>query len=502
MDHSDVTVAAIMRDNPYRLSALSTPDKAKALALGAAGGVAGAASGNLLAKAAGGGKMARVTAAVVGVVAASTAVTAVVAGMVKQAFRFTFQGFSRAMPPTPKSRARFIGQAVALAVREKRGHGFAPIIRELRDKGFEREAILLENHWAKHSQDEFTQAMDNWLDELATRSPETIKHIKRQSVVMALASREFTHGMPPAERDATLVQGMIAAAAHDIGKLSLDPELLHKPTRIDTPVLEQLIADYARNTPDYPEKAEHLEFLRLLNGGRIPMDETARGTDIYPVADILRQITEQPLLGEPGFASEALKFSCRAHYDNIRQRALEAGVAWLPADQESALLNHGRRGTLTQEECTIIGEHDTIGMEMLRTIAPSQGVAVPPALIDMRPDAPPMDDARLTTLREWIKLSDMLEATTGQRAYNRDNGKNLNIAEAMQVLADAAAHGHLGTQVLAQCQAAQLAEQYGALYRDIPKARGDHPQPVVQAKHAHDEKIKHAPQPGPAHPKH
>lgn len=410
-------------------------------------------------------------------VVAQTA-TKVVTGALKSAFR----GFSKHFLPTPERRSQFLAQAKTMAGRKQHQlSAWKSIVDELKDKGLEREAALLEKHLAKHGHEPFYQAMENWLQQLAVQSPETLQHIQRQAVAIALTVEAFGKDMPQQARDALMVKALVAGAAHDIGKLSIDPELLHKAHRIDHALLEIALGQYQQLVPDYPGKALDMEFLRMLNGGRIPFDSAAEGKDVYSVSDIIAQVNNAPLLGEPDFASPELKFSCKAHYENIKQKALSCGCGWLPAEQERALLNTNRRGTLTPEEGQVMAVHDKLGVDMLQQVGMPPELGLDVSVVDMSR----YGKAALTgkpdqeQIRQIIELSDQFEAVTGQRAYNRENGKNLTVKEATQVLDKHAEHGLIDKTTVGQFKAAGVAEKYDALYRDIPKGRAE-PQPVLK----------------------
>lgn len=397
-----------------------------------------------------------------------------------------FPGFSGALPLTPQTEAAFFAYADAVSVSGKTG-ALASIVQELATHGQTRHAQILAQHFAQHANEPFYRRLDAWLTETAQRSPETLMHVQRQSVVMAMLSDAAYQGNPNYEK--LVCRAMIAGMAHDIGKISIAPELLHKATRIDKTSLENFLNEYQATVPDYPEKAQHMEFLRMVNGGRIAFGEGA-GNATMNVSDVIAKVTEQPLLGEPDFADADLKASNQKIYGDIKAKAAAAGMQWITPQWEAALLNHGRRGTLSREEGAVMAAHDNIGVEMLKR-------ADIPRHLGFTADVVNMDKTAITTLvpelaelQQMIMLSDVFEATTGQRAYNRENGKNLTPSEALLVLQSEAKRGPLKPETVQQFEASGIAQAYGALYPDIPKQRSVRvPQMQIQARTAHDEAL-------------
>jgi len=393
-----------------------------------------------------------------------------------------FSGFSAALPLTAQSKAAFFEYADHVGVSGKYG-ALQCIVQELATHGQPKHAELLQHHFAQHASEPFYRRLDAWLSDIGERSPETLMHVERQAVLLALVTDSVYQGQP--NYDQLVTRAMIAGMAHDIGKIAVAPELLHKATRIDSGALETFLAEYQAKVPDYPEKAQHMEFLRMLNGGRISI--SGKATDgTLSVSEVIAKVNAQPLLGEPQFADAALKASNQKIYHDIQAKAVSAGMHWITPAWEAALLNHGRRGTLTKAEATIMASHDNLGVEMLARAELPAHLGISPAVIDMdKQGAAANLPPDLAKLQQWIMLSDVFEATTGQRAYNRENGKNLTPSEAIQVLKAEAARGPLKPETVETFETLKLAERYAAFYPDIPQTRSMHtPQPVIQAAQA------------------
>lgn len=397
-----------------------------------------------------------------------------------------YQEFQGVSTQAPESAQQFFHYADQVAKQGKHG-AIQSVLQELYNKGLAEEATLLHNYLATHQQEPFVQAMDSWLTTLAERSPETLQHVQRQSVLMGLIAHQSFRHLEPQARGLAVTRAMLAGLAHDVGKLAIDPNLLHKATRIDTSILETFLAHYEHNVPDYPEKQAHLQFLRMVNGGRIAFGKVqATPENLLSVNEVIDIVTRKPLLGEPEFADDALKASNQAIYNDIKARAEASGMGFMSPEMEADLLNHGRRGTLTKEEGMTMASHDNLGMGMLHHIPFPADLQLSADVVNMDKQ---FDDSHLPEdvkqLRHLVKLTDVFEAVTGQRAYNRENGKNLTPGEAFEVLEADAARGNMNADLLAQFKTSGIAKTYADLYPDIPQYRDiNHPQKAISAKNA------------------
>ena len=384
-----------------------------------------------------------------------------------------FPGFSLTVLPSEATAEAFLEEMDIIAHAPGKPGMWEQITGELRDKGFAHEADLLKRHLSEHGQAPFYRAMDNWLEALSQRSPETALHIRRQSVAMALTTRAMFSDLPDTARDSETVRALIAATAHNVGKLALDPVLLHKPYRVEPEKLETLLTTYQDQVPDYREKAGHIQFLRMLNGGRVPLDTTP-ATDTFSLQDILKRLSEKPQLGEPDFASVALKGSCRRVYEHIKAKTVESGLLF-DAELERALLNDGRRGTVSAQEARVIAVHDALGRKIVERIGLPEELNLHPAIVDLgiAGTVELTRDKRqdLLPIRALIHLTDIMEAVTGQREYNRANGMNKTPDEANQILRQAAKFDHLSKRMVGDFERKHVAADYAALYPDIPKDR-------------------------------
>ena len=66
-----------------------------------------------------------------------------------------------------------------------------------------------------------------------------------------------------------------------------------------------------------------------------------------------------------------------------------------------------------------------------------------------------------------VHMTDLYEATTGERAYNAHNGKDFSHANAMQLLAHEATNGRIAPQNLAAFERAHIAERFQAIEAGI-----------------------------------
>ncbi len=339
------------------------------------------------------------------------------------------------------------------------------IANELESKHLTREAQVLRDYLAKHADSPAFRQLDAWLTKLAAHSPETIQHIKRVAVVAALNAPGFTQGMSDEARADLTARVIIAAAAHDIGKLEIDPKLLEKSSRVDPDQIKQLMS----RMPDYPGKAQDVEFLNMINGGWIAFDKEDKPAAVHSLAECISIVRNDPTLSEPRIADADLKSSNLAHFNAIKERAEKAGVAWLPKEMEDNLLNRGFRGTLTEKEIAVMAKHDPIGKKMFLEAGLDKALGLPADIIQMNKDgrAAVAADPEMAKIHEWISLADKFEAMTGQRAYNRENGKEYTIAEAMRLLEKAG----VDPAILQQFKDSGVAETYGKHY-GIPQERG------------------------------
>lgn len=273
--------------------------------------------------------------------------------------------------------------------------------------------LIVEN---PHQRD-FAKTLELALAVMEKRSPETWKHVLNHTALTMLYYERQTgldKSADPA-RSSQLLTLMIGAIGHDIGKVGLDPELLHKATRISPERLEAVSRQYQAQVPDYPEKLHDLMFLDEANRGRIIFGEQGAAAS-QGNGDLIRDIGKDLRRSESYWLDEAQRQRHNAIWERIQKHACDhVKDGWL-SDAEQGALTLKQRGTVTREEMKIIESHDAMSEAFFKA-AP-----VPEAIAGVR-DIVSMDRFRRegqqqkSALAEVIHATDVFEALTADRCY-------------------------------------------------------------------------------------
>src|SRR5262249_52979102 len=132
-------------------------------------------------------------------------------------------------------------------------------------------------------QREFAKALETTLAVMETRSPETWQHSKNVAA-LAMTYYERQTGLTPENvnnaNQAELLTLMTGALGHDFGKVAIDPQLLHKPGRVDPQKFNAALDHYRKEVPNYPEKLHDAVFLEEANMGHILFAEPGKAASV------------------------------------------------------------------------------------------------------------------------------------------------------------------------------------------------------------------------------
>ena len=236
------------------------------------------------------------------------------------------------------------------------------------------------------------------------------------------------------------------ALGHDIGKIGIDPELLHKDSRIAKDRFAAAVDTFAKSTPNYPEKLHDIVFLEEANLGRIlfaePGQAQAAAANISDLGKDMRRSEEY-------WVSDAARQNHNAIWDRINAQASasipkESG-AWLN-EEERKTLTMPVRGTVTAKEMAVIASHDGMSEELMKALP------LPPEMVGARlivsqdryreDGSQPHKDAPL--LSDVIHTGDVFESITGNRSYRAP----YTVEEAIKVMDGMAKEGKINPAVL------------------------------------------------------
>lgn len=248
---------------------------------------------------------------------------------------------------------------------------------------------------------------------LAERSPETWEHLKHHAALTMMAFKHL-HGDIRSQPEAAL-QALVGALGHDIGKMAIDPKLLHKGTRLAPLRFEQAVATYASRVPDYPQKAHDLQFLQ----------EAQKGNIVFSQDDIsASMVMDEVVPLTTGHRSEThwLTPEGRKLHNKIMGRIDRLARRHIPDAAQGAWLNSAEirqlasdvHGTLTLTERKAMASHDAMGSEFFAQQSLPALFAHLPQMVNMEVKAANADAAKIQSL---IKLTDTFEALTADRSY-------------------------------------------------------------------------------------
>lgn len=289
----------------------------------------------------------------------------------------------------------------------------------------------------------FIKQMEFALAAIAERSPETWQHLKHHAALSLMFYQQQYGAITPQNAIAAL-EVTIAALGHDVGKLGLDPHLLHKNTRLAPERFESLIQQYTKNVPDYPQKAHDLQFLREAQFGKLVF--LPDGTEGFPTQE--ETITFGDLTRSESHLTSAAELAKHNHiFARIEAKALaHMKGAWLNPE-ERAQLASCERGTITPQEKAIINSHDAMS-EAYFTELDRVGL-LPPELKNL-PKIVNMDAFRgqggdaAPPAAKLIHLTDVFEALTANRSYRAP----YTVSEALRTMDSMAQKGEIDAKLL------------------------------------------------------
>lgn len=289
----------------------------------------------------------------------------------------------------------------------------------------------------------FVKQMEFALAAIAERSPETWQHLKHHAA-LSLMFYQQQHGAITPQKALAALEVTIAALGHDVGKLGLDPHLLHKNTRLAPERFESLIQQYAEIVPDYPQKTHDLQFLREAQFGKLVF--LPDGTEGLPTkeetiafGDLTRSeshLTSPAELAKHNHILTRIEAKALAHISEI----------WLnPA--ERAQLASSERGTITPQEKAIINSYDAMSEAYFAGLDRA-GILPPelknlPKIVNMDAFRGQAGDAAPESAK-LIHLTDVFEALTANRSYRAP----YNVSEALRTMDKMAQKGEIDRDML------------------------------------------------------
>jgi hypothetical protein len=298
---------------------------------------------------------------------------------------------------------------------------------------------------------------------MSERSPETWQHILHHTALTMLYYERQT-GLADSSNPANaqeLLTLFVGAMGHDIGKIGIDPALLHKSTRVDPQRFAMALENYRRLVPNYPEKLHDIKFLEEPNLGRIIFAKP-RGSGTSPVpGGLIKDIGKDLRRSEEYWVQDDERQQHNAIWQRINAYAQSYIVprqadGWLNATEQQAL-TMAQRGTVTPEEMRVIESHDVLS-EAFFALAP-----VPPALSGVQ-EIVSMDRFRQgratqrgdSLLADIIHTTDVFEALTADRSYR----KPYTVEEALKVMDGMAKDGKVNDAIIASLKNNGTVEAY------------------------------------------
>ena len=289
---------------------------------------------------------------------------------------------------------------------------------------------------------ELAKVLEIALAAMEERSPETWRHIVKHTA-LTMMHYERQNGMydlvPTApDNPQELLTLLIGALGHDIGKIGIDPKLLHKATRVEPERFAEALKNYKEFVPDYPEKLHDMTFLEEANKGRIIF---ATSGDAAAANPVILDIGKDLRRSEHYWLDSEQQKKHNAIWERIATRAQSIpGDRWLNASEQQAL-TMPERGTVTPEEKRVIDSHDTMS-EAFFAHAP-----LPAGLAGVR-DIVSMDAFRqgkaASPLADIIHTTDVFEALTADRCYR----KAYSPEEAMTVIDGMGKEGKVNSAII------------------------------------------------------
>ncbi len=289
----------------------------------------------------------------------------------------------------------------------------------------------------------FVKQMEFALAAIAERSPETWQHLKHHAA-LSLMFFEQQHGPISPHNAIAALEVTIAALGHDVGKLGLDPHLLHKNTRLAPERFDALLKQYSDNVPDYPQKTHDMQFLREAQFGKLVF--LPDGTEGLPSKD------ETIAFGDLTRSESHLTSPAElAKHNHILARIEAKALTHIPGfwlePAERAQLASIERGTITPHEKAIINSHDAMSeayfTELDRAGLLPDELKNLPKIVNMDAFRGQVGDAAPESAK-LIHLTDVFEALTANRSYRAA----YNVSEALRTMDSMAQKGEIDAGLL------------------------------------------------------
>lgn len=310
------------------------------------------------------------------------------------------------------------------------------------------------------AQQPLAKALEVALTAMEERSPETWEHVRHHTALTAMFHER--QASPEAYADpnkaAEWLTLLVGALGHDIGKVGLDPVLLHKSTRVDPARFEAALGHYAASVPDYPEKLHDMIFLREANAGKIVFAEPGAlpETGHAFVRDIGKDLRRSE--------SYWLNDEQRAQHNAIWQRIAAQAAAHLPPQEwldarEQGALTMSQRGTVTPHEKRVIESHDAMSEAFFAAAPLPQALSGVRGIVSMDPFRNPQHTVA-APLADVIHTTDVFEALTADRSYRA----GYSAAEALHVMQGMAKEGKVNAELLEALQKNGTIQDYAQAF--------------------------------------
>ena len=318
-------------------------------------------------------------------------------------------------------------------------------------------------------QRQFAKSLETAFAIMEERSPETWQHVKHHAALTMLyyeneIGKNKAVDLPNIKEMLTLFVG---ALGHDIGKIGLDPELLHKDTRVSRKRFSEVLDNYRKIVPAYPEKLHDTIFLEEANAGRILFAEKQNSVPTTASNATITDLGKDMRRSETYWTNDEERKKYNEIFERINAHAKASIVtqdpaAWLNEKEQAALLLP-RRGTVTPEERRIIESHDNMSEAFFKaaTMSPDlEGVRDIVSMDKFRPGNNPTSPL----LGDIIHTTDVFESITGNRSYR----KPYTLEEATKVLegmakdGKKAMDGQINGAIVQSLKSSGTLEQYAA----------------------------------------
>jgi hypothetical protein len=380
-----------------------------------------------------------------------------------------FQGFNLGTGvPSPEMSAQTMQALVVLAAQsdmpaDGRFHHLEQVVGQVAEVAPQSAVLFNQLIVDNPRQRGFAKALEIALAVMSARSPETWQHILHHTALTMIYYERQTDlaGSSNPVNPQELLTLFVGAMGHDIGKIGIDPTLLHKSTRIDPQRFAIALENYRRLVPNYPEKLHDIKFLEEPNLGRLifakpggSMTSPVPGGLIEDLGKGLRRSEEYWVQDDERQRHNAIWQRINAYAQSYIVPRQEDG--WLNTAEQQAL-TMAQRGTVTPEEMRVIESHDVLS-EAFFALAP-----VPPALSGVQEivSMARFRQGRATQrgdclLADIIHTTDVFEALTADRSYR----KPYTVEEALKVMDGMAKDGKLNDGIIASLKNNGTIEAY------------------------------------------